>query len=50
LDHHSLATLLIKLIEQNIQPEKKDRWANDYEIDSDFESNEIELTPEQQQM
>ena len=50
LDHHSLATLLIKLIEQNIQPEKKERWTNDYEIDSDFESNEIELTPEQQKM
>ena len=38
LDHHSLATLLIKLIEQQIQPIKKEKWSVDYEIDSDFES------------
>lgn len=39
LDHHSLATLLIKLIEQQIQPEKKDKWDqsdnSDLDIDTD---------------
>ena len=50
LDHHSLATLLIKLIEQQIQPIKKEKWSVDYEIDSDFESQENELSPEQLKM
>lgn len=45
LDHHSLATLLIKLIEQQIKPEKKDTWdrVDNYDIDDEPE----ELTPEQ---
>ena len=46
LDHHSLATLLIKLIEQQIQPLKKEKWTVDYDIDSDFESQEAELSPD----
>ena len=57
LDKQKLPTLEYLLLHQEgkifsglLRPEKKDRWANDYEIDSDFESNEIELTPEQQQM
>ena len=48
IDHHSLATLLIKLIEQQIQPEKKDRWdSNDnYDLDIDKDSDQTELTSE----
>jgi len=46
LDHHSLATLLIKLIEQQIKPEKKDKWDNsdNYDLDIDSEQAEQELT------
>ena len=52
IDHHSLATLLIKLIEQQIQPEKKDRWdSNDnYDLDIDKDSDQAELTSEQKHM
>ena len=52
IDHHSLATLLIKLIEQQIQPEKKDRWdSNDnYDLDIDKDSDQTELTSEQKRM
>lgn len=51
LDHHSLATLLIKLIEQQIQPEKKDKWdaSDNSDLDVD-ESAEPELSPEQKRM
>ena len=46
LGHHSLATLLIKLIEQQIKPEKKDKWdsSGNYDLDIDLEQAEIELT------
>ena len=46
LDHHSLATLLIKLIEQQIKPEKKDKWdtSDNYDLDLDSEHPEQELT------
>lgn len=37
IDHHSLATLLIKLIEQQIQPEKKDKWDASDNSDLDIE-------------
>ena len=46
LGHHSLATLLIKLIEQQIKPEKKDKWdtADNYDLDLDSDQTEQELT------
>ena len=49
LDHHSLATLLIKLIEQQIQPEKKDKWdaSDNSDLDMEQETAEPELTPDQ---
>ena len=53
LDQHSLATLLIKLIEQQIQPEKKDKWDASDNSDLDIieqEPNEPELTPAQKKM
>ena len=48
LNHHSLATLLIKLIEQQIQPEKKDKWdaSDNSDLDAESEPAEPELTPE----
>ncbi len=47
LNHHSLATLMIKLIEQQIQPEKKDKWdaSDNSDLDIDQETAEPELTP-----
>ena len=52
LGQHSLATLLIKLIEQQIQPDKKDKW--DASDNSDIEMNEDppepELTADQKKM
>ena len=53
LGHHSLATLLIKLIEQQIQPEKKDKWDASDNSDLDIEAadqNEQELTADQKRM
>ena len=52
LDHHSLATLMIKLIEQQIQPEKKDKWdaSDNSDLDIDQETAEPELTPNQIRM
>lgn len=52
MDHHSLATLLIKLIEQQIKPEKKDKWDNsdNYDLDIDSEQAEQELTEDQKRM
>ena len=51
LDHHSLATLLIKLIEQQILPEKKDKWEHSDNSDPEVEeSTEPVLTAVQKQM
>ena len=52
MDHHSLATLLIKLIEQQIQPEKKDKWdaSDNSDLDIDAETNDNELTADQKRM
>ena len=51
MDQHSLATLMIKLIEQQIQPEKKDKWDTDNsDLDIDQEAAEPELTPDQKRM
>ena len=52
LGHHSLATLLIKLIEQQIQPEKKDKWdaSDNSDLDIDAETNDNELTADQKRM
>ena len=52
LDHHSLATLLIKLIEQQIQPEKKDKWdaSDNSDLEIDQETAEPELTSVQLRM
>ncbi len=51
IDQHSLATLMIKLIEQQIQPEKKDKWdaSDNSDLDID-ETAEPELTPDQKRM
>ena len=52
IDHHSLATLLIKLIEQQIQPEKKDKWdaSDSGDLDMEQETTEPELNPDQKRM
>ena len=52
LDHHSLATLLIKLIEQQIQPEKKDKWdaSDNSDLDIEAEQAENELSSDQKRM
>ena len=52
LGHHSLATLLIKLIEQQIKTEKKDRWdhSDNYDLDIDSDKPEVELTSDQKLM
>jgi hypothetical protein len=52
LGHHSLATLLIKLIEQQIQPEKKDKWdaSDNSDLEIDQETAEPELTSSQLRM
>ena len=41
MDQHSLTTLMIKLVEQQIQPEKKDKWEAS---DNSDEEAEPELT------
>ena len=51
LDQHSLTTLMIKLIEQQIQPEKKDKWEASENSDPEAdEAAEPELTAQQRQM
>jgi hypothetical protein len=44
LDQHSLTTLMIKLIEQQIQPEIKDKWEASDNSDQDGNDAEPELT------
>ena len=50
LDQHSLTTLMIKLIEQQIQPEMKDKWEASDNSDHDGNETEPELTPDQKRM
>jgi hypothetical protein len=56
IEHHSIALLLISLLEINIQPEsqKKDkgRWdiRDDTDSEGNEETNEVELTTDQKKM